>query len=263
MSGSVLVDHPAPHVARVLINRPDKRNAIDAGVRQGLIDAVNTILADANNRALLFGGVGGVYSAGGDLPSMAGLSAQAARERMQQGHVLCRLVAGAGIPVVTAIEGIGAGAAVGLALLGDSIVVGEGSRILFPFMKLGLTPDWGIVLTLPRRIGLPTARRILTAGVAVSGAEALKIGLADELVADAEVMHAAVRKATEWSKLPLGAFARVKDRLNNVSASLDEELAREAADQAACLTSAEFTEGYAAFNEKRAADFVAHRARAK
>lgn len=263
MSEVVLVDHPAPHVARVLINRPDKRNAIDSDVRQGLIDNVSAIVADADNRALVFGGAGGVFSAGGDLPSMIGLSVDAARARMQQGHVLCRLVAGAGTPVITAIEGVGAGAAVGLAMLGDYIVVGEGSKILFPFMKLGLTPDWGTVFSLPRRVGLPIARRILTAGGAVTGAEALKIGLADELVADALVMEAAVRKASEWSKLPLGAFARMKDRLNNVSSSLAEELAREATDQAVCLTSAEFAEGYAAFNEKRAADFIARREAAK
>lgn len=252
----VLLDHPAPHVARLLINRPDKRNAIDHDVRQALFDAIIAIRTDPGIRALVFGGVGGVFSAGGDLPSMVGLSESEARARMQRGHALCRLVADIGIPVVSAIEGIGAGAAIGLAMLGDHIVVGESTRFLFPFMKFGLTPDWGTLLTLPRRVGLPTARRILTADTAVTGAEALRIGLADEQVADGEVMNAALEKATEWAKLPMGAFARMKDRLGNPSASLAQELAREAADQAACLTSGEFVEGYAAFKDKRPADFI-------
>ena len=226
----VILDKPAPHVARLRINRPDKRNAIDQGVREALLDALDTILADTSQRALVFGGVGGVFSAGGDLPSMAGLSEAQARARMQHVHTLCRRIAGAGIPVVSAVEGIGAGAAVGLALLGDHIVVGEGTKLLFPFLKLGLTPDWGQMLTLPRRVGVPAARRILTAGAPVAGAQALAIGLADELVADADVMTAAVRKAVEWSKLPIGAFARMKARLGHPSASLADELAREETD---------------------------------
>jgi enoyl-CoA hydratase/carnithine racemase len=255
-ASAVIVDQPASYVARLLINRPDKRNAIDYDVRQSLTDAIRAILADAQVRALVFGGVGGMFSAGGDVPSMIDLSEAQARARMQHIHVLCRLVANASIPVVTAIEGIGAGAAVGLALLGDHIVVGEGAKILFPFLKLGLAPDWGQLVTLPRRVGLPTARRILTAGVAVTGQEAMNIGLADEQFADAEAMDGAVKKAAELALLPREAFARMKDRLNNISASLGEELTREESDQAVCLRSAEFREGYAAFKSKRDADFI-------
>ena len=253
----VLVDRPVPHVARLLINRPDKRNAIDFEVRRQLTEALTEILADDSVRALVFGGVGGVFSAGGDVPSMVGLTQKQARERMQHIAVLCRLVAHAGIPVVTVIEGFGAGAAVGLALLGDYIVVAEGSKILFPFLKLGLVPDWGQMLTLPRRVGVAQARRLLLSGKAVGGVEALAIGLADELASDADAMDAAVAKAASWAALPKGAFGRLKARLNHPSSTLDEELVREENDQAASLLGAEFAEGFAAFKEKREADFMA------
>ena len=253
----VLVDRPAPHVARLLISRPDKRNAIDHGVRQQLTEALGALLGDATVRAIVFGGAQGVFSAGGDVPSMVGLSEAQARERMQHIHVLCRLIAGAGVPVVSAIEGIGAGAAVGLALMGDRIVVGEGTKILFPFLRLGLVPDWGQLLTLPRRVGLPVARRILTGGAPVNGAEAHRIGLADTLVADAQVMATAVAQAGELALLPREAFARMKARLNHPSSSLAEELAREETDQAVCLLGDEFVEGHDAYVNKRAADFVA------
>lgn len=252
----VLIDRPAPHVARLLINRPDKRNAIDHDVRQQLTEALGTLLGDATVRAIVFGGAQGVFSAGGDVPSMVGLSEAQASERMQHIHVLCRLIAGAGVPVVSAIEGIGAGAAVGLALMGDRIVVGEGTKILFPFLKLGLAPDWGQLLTLPRRVGLPVARRILTDGVPVSGTEAHRIGLADTLVADAQVMATAVAQAGEMALLPREAFQRMKARLNHPSSSLAEELAREETDQAVCLLGDEFVEGHDAYVNKRAADFV-------
>jgi len=251
----LLVDRPAPHVARILIHRPEKRNAMDYEVRQSLIDAVSDVLNDPTARALVFGGSGGVFSAGGDVPSMIGLSELEVRARMRHIHRLCTLVAEARLPVVTAIEGVGAGAAIGLALLGDYIVAGTGSKVLFPFMKLGLTPDWGTLLTLPRRVGLANARRMLTSGEAIQGPEALHTGLADEVVADSEVMDRAVAKAAEWAKLPLGAFARMKMRVNHPSASLAEEFEREANDQAACLLGAEFAEGYEAFIQKRPAFF--------
>jgi 2-(1,2-epoxy-1,2-dihydrophenyl)acetyl-CoA isomerase len=252
----VVLDRPAPHVARLLINRPDKRNAIDFDVRQALTEEITQLLSDGSVRALIFGGVGGVFSAGGDLPSMVGLSEEQARARMRHIAVLCRLVANARIPVVTVIEGFGAGAAVGLALLGDYIVVAENSKILFPFLKLGLVPDWGQMLTLPRRVGQARARQILTSGLPLSGAQSLDAGLADELVADADAMAAGIAKASAWAAMPAGAFSRFKARLNHPSASLDEELAREENDQALSLLGGEFTEGLAAFNEKRPADFV-------
>jgi 2-(1,2-epoxy-1,2-dihydrophenyl)acetyl-CoA isomerase len=252
----VLIDRPTAHVARLLINRPDKRNAIDHAVRQALIDALSMLLEERGTRALLFGGAGGLFSAGGDLPSMLDLDEAGARARMRHIHTLCRLVAAASIPVVSAIEGVGAGGAIGLALLGDHIVVGEGATILFPFLKLGLTPDWGQLLTLPRRVGLPAARRLLISGGPLRGAEAFHLGLADTLAPDAEAMKIAVEKAASLAELPVGAFARMKARLNGPHL-LDEELKREEDDQAVCLAGAEFVEGHDAFRAKRAPDFTA------
>jgi 2-(1,2-epoxy-1,2-dihydrophenyl)acetyl-CoA isomerase len=243
---SVLIDQPDALVTRLLINRPTKRNAIDFDVRDKLTRHLQRILNDGSTRALVIGGVGGVFSAGGDLPSMHGLDEEGARARMQHIHELCRMLADARFPVVSAMEGISAGAVVGLALLGD----------LFPFLRLGLVPDWGQLLTLPRRVGIGNARRILTSGAAIEGEEALRIGLIDELVPDAEVMDAAVRKASELARLPQDAFSRMKQRLNSVSGSLAEELAREESDQTVCLLSDDFEEGSAAFREKRKPDFV-------
>jgi enoyl-CoA hydratase/carnithine racemase len=252
----VLLDRPAEGVARLRINRPTKRNAIDHDVRQGFIGALAQLQADAGVRALVLGGVEGVFSAGGDVPSMVGLDEAQARGRMRHIHVLCRLLATSRLPVVSAVEGIAAGAAVGMALLGDHIVVGPGTRILFPFLRLGLVPDWGQLLTLPRRVGIGPARRILTSGKAVTGEEALRIGLADTLVDDAQVMAAAVDKAVEFARLPSEAFGRMKQRLSSPSGTLDQELAREEDDQATCLLGPDFQEGYAAFTGKREPDFT-------
>lgn len=255
-AAKLLVDEPAPHVARLLINRPEKRNAIDHDVRQLLIEAMTRLQADGRTRAIVLGGVGGHLSAGGDIPSMVGLDEGGARARMQHIASLCRLVGHCRLPIVTAMEGVAAGACIGLALLGDQIIVGETTRILFPFLKLGLAPDWGSLMTLPRRVGLPVARRILVSGQPIAGREAFNIGLADALAEDGEVMAVAVARASELARLPLEAYGRMKQRLDQASASLDEELQREEDDQAVLLLGADFDEGYAAFVDKRSADFI-------
>jgi 2-(1,2-epoxy-1,2-dihydrophenyl)acetyl-CoA isomerase len=172
---------------------------------------------------------------------------------MQHIATLCRLVGRLACPVVTAMEGVCAGACVGLALLGDYIVAGDGSRILFPFMQLGLVPDWGMLRTLPARVGGGAARRLLWSAAAVSGGEAARLELADEVVADDAVMATAVARAAALAELPRAAFACMKARLASPSASLEEELAREEDDQARLLVGADFREGYAAFVAKRAA----------
>ncbi len=252
----VLLDEPAPGVARLRINRPDKRNAIDLAVRQALLMHFEHLQQDGRARAIVLGGAGGFFSAGGDLPSMAGLDEAQARERMAHVHRLCRVVAETGLPVVSAIEGAAAGAGVGLALLGDRIVVGPGSRLLFPFLGIGLAPDWGQLFTLPQRVGLPVAQRLLCDGAPVGGEEALRIGLADLLVPNDVVMQEAIALAARLARLPADAHARMKRRLRRPSASLAEELGREADDQAVLLLAEDFRVGFEAFRAKRPADFV-------
>lgn len=251
----VLVDQPAEGICRILINRPAKRNAIDFDVREQMYRALLAAKADTTVRAIVLGGVEGVFSAGGDLDSMGGLDEAGARERMQHIHRLCKLLGHFPVPVVSAVEGFCAGAAVGMSLLGDYTVVGEDSKIIFPFMGLGLVPDWGAMLTLPRRVGVANARRLMTAGEVTSGEEAFRIGLADEYVGEGDIMAAAIAQAEKMAQLPQAAFARFKERMNHPSATLTDELQREEDDQAVLLLGPEFIEGYGAVMDKRKSDF--------
>lgn len=250
---SVLLDHPATGVWRLLINRPDKRNAINHDVRQALIEHLLAARHDPSCRAVVLGGVGGVFSAGGDIASMADLNEAGARERMQHIHQLCRLLESLPLPVVAAAEGFCAGAGVGMALLTDVIVAGPSSKFLFPFMRLGLAPDWGTLRTLPARVGVAAAKNMLLHGQVISGERALNSGLVDELADD--VMAAAVNRAVQLAALPHDAFARMKRRLQQPAASFADELQREEDDQAVLLLAADFREGFAAFAEKREPQF--------
>ena len=143
-----------------------------------------------------------------------------------------------------------------MALLGDHIVIERGAKVLFPFLSLGLAPDWGQLHTLPKRIGLPVARRILIAGKSLDGVEAHAIGLADDIVDTGTAMEAAIATAVRFAALPTDAFLRTRARLNGPVEALEAELQREVDDQAVCLVGAEFAEGYAAFAQKRRPDFT-------
>lgn len=250
---STRMDRPATAVLRICIARPEKRNAIDRAVRQELFEAITAASQDRTVRALVLGGVEGNLSAGGDIGTMEGLDEAGARARMQHIASLCLLVAASSLPIVTAAEGVAAGGAMGLALLGDHVVVAPTTKISFPFLRLGLAPDWGLLRTLPDRVGVAVARRLVTSGAVTTGAEARRIGLADELADDA--MDAAVSRAVALAALPRDAFARTKARLAERASTLRDELRREEDDQAVLLRGADFAEGFAAFRERRDPSF--------
>ncbi|MGO4843413.1 enoyl-CoA hydratase/isomerase family protein, partial [Rhizobiaceae sp. 2RAB30] len=77
----------------------------------------------------------------------------------------------------------------------DVIVCGQSARFGFPFIKLGLVPDFGVSFSLPRRVGVQAARKALMEGLTYSGADALAIGLVDACVEDEQVSEAALDKA--------------------------------------------------------------------
>lgn len=247
------IDRPAPRVLRLLIDRPAARNAIDGDTRNALLAAIEAAGDEGEVRALILGGVDGMFCAGGDLPSMVGISQNAALERMRHGHRVVAALWTFPKPVVVAVEKFAVGAGAGLALLADEVVMGRGAIFGFPFIRLGLVPDWGLMGTAPRRVGAAAAARLFRDGATVKGEAALALGLADRLVDDTEVQAEALRVAAGFARLPPGGFAALKSHLRGDAETLG--LVAEAAAQADCLTSPEFVEGYAAFREKREPEF--------
>ena len=252
---SVIVSEPAPHVLQIAINRPEAKNAIDEKTRFALIEAVESALANKQVRALLLCGTHGVFCAGGDLASMRGMNEQQARARMQSGHKLIKLLWNANIPIVVAMEKYAIGAGAGLALVADYIVAGESTRMNFPFLQLGLVPDWGSTQSLIRKAGWSNARRLILNKTSLKGAELLKLNLIEELVQDEQVLHTATAKAGEFAQLPRLALRLFKQRLRDFPESMEAALASEETEQTQCFLSCEFEEGLTAMQEKRNPDF--------
>jgi 2-(1,2-epoxy-1,2-dihydrophenyl)acetyl-CoA isomerase len=250
----VLRDEPAAGIARLRLNRPERRNAFDAELREALDSELAAVLSDDAVRAVLLCGDPTIFSGGGDLVSMADLDASSALARMRAGHRLVRRLAAAEKPIVGAAAGWAVGASIGLLLLCDSLIGGRSLRFVFPFMRLALVPDWGIAATLPSRVGVARARQLLLHSRTVEAEEAAAIGLLDELVDDDELDARGVERAVALAHLPRHAFALTK-RLLNEAALLDTTLELEAAAQALSLVSADAREGRAAFLEKRQPTF--------
>jgi 2-(1,2-epoxy-1,2-dihydrophenyl)acetyl-CoA isomerase len=251
----VTIERGSDGVARVALNRPDKRNALNGELRSALIEALGGVLSDAAVHAVVLAGEAGHFCAGGDIDGMAGLDAPAGRARMKQNHRIVRLLADAEKPVVAAVEGFAVGAGAGLALLADTIVIAEGGTIGFPFFRVGLIPDYGLLFTLARRVGEARARQLLLYARMVEAKDAVGIGLADELAPKGGAEARAGERAAALAAMPSYAFAAAKRQLWLAPQSLEAALEAEALAQAACFTTADFAEGRAAFRDKRSPDF--------
>ena len=247
----VVSETVAPGIARIAINRPNKRNALSPECRNEMIEVVSASLGNPNINAIVIGSTKGHFCAGGDIDSMVDLTAAVGRTRMKDNHRLVRLILEAEKPIIAAVEGFAVGAGAGMALLCDTIILAETGALGFPFFRIGLTPDYGILFTLPRRIGSARARQILLRAQMLKGKVAVDAGLADELVAEGETDARAVERAQEMANMPPLAFALTKRHLAMEPQTLEAALEMETLSQSLTFLGDELTEGRTAFAEKR------------
>ena len=174
---------------------------------------------------------------------------------MTENHRLVRLLWHAEKPLVAAVRGWAVGAGAGLALLCDSIVAGRSACFAFSFLRVGLVPDYGLSLTLPRRIGHSRAADLLLGAGQVSAGDGVQIGLVDIAVEDDAVEQASLDRASLLAQQPPMAYALAKRMLVASPSTLDGTLDVEATSQALCFLGSEHDEGKRAFLEKRAPSF--------
>ena len=252
----VLRDYPRDRVARLTLNRPERRNAINPPLRSALRDGIAAMLDDPGVRAIVLTGAGGTFCAGGDLAGAApDGDPAAARARMVENHRLVRLLWQAEKPLVAAVEGWAVGAGAGLALLCDAIVAGRSACFAFSFLRVGLVPDYALSLTLPRRIGHSRAADLLLRAGKVSTGDGVELGLVDVAADDDAVQEAALDRASLLAAQPPMAFALAKRMLVASTTTIDATLDAEAGSQALCFLGAEHDEGKRAVLEKRAPRF--------
>jgi 2-(1,2-epoxy-1,2-dihydrophenyl)acetyl-CoA isomerase len=261
-------DQPEPGAAAVLreveggvhlfrLNQPRVRNAMTPEIKAGLAAGVDAFLADPEARCLVLTGSGGVFCAGGDLRSMTDRRPLATRRRLQAGHRWVRALAASDKIVIAAVNGAAVGAGFSLALLADIVIASEDAYFLGGFPAVGVTPDYGLLYTLPRAIGMTRAKDLLLTNRRVAAPEALALGLVSRVFPAAELIPAALAMARGIAAGPAVALGFAKQLMDTAhEMSFDAFLDKEALAQATTFGTEDFAEGVAAFLAKRKPRFT-------
>jgi enoyl-CoA hydratase/carnithine racemase len=240
-------------VASVIMNQPDRRNALSPELYSGLARTVATLQEEPEVRALVLSG-GRHFCAGGDISGLGAPGLEFRRE-MLKGQQTVRSLIGGRLPVIAAVEGNAYGAGLSLAMACDFVVADENTSFCAVFPRLGLVPDYGLLWSLPQRVGIGKAREMMMFGEVVRGRPALDCKLVDRCVPPGTVQETALAMAQQLASAAPGTIATIKAALSRMPMTLDSTLAWEADTQAVLVNSEDFAEGLRAFREKRPASF--------
>lgn len=248
------------NIAWLKLNRPESANGLNLELAKELLDACLLITESKTIKAVILSAEGKFFSAGGDLKSFAQAGEQLPKSLHEMTVFLHNSVSylhRCSVPVVCAINGMAAGAGVGLALCGDYIITGESAKFTLAYTNAGLTPDCGATYFLPRLVGLRKAQDLLLNNTLVDAQEALNIGLVSKVVKDEELEVHALAVAQQWANGPANAFKQVKSLLvESFDNNLEQQLFKEAQGIANAASSSDGQEGIAAFLEKRKPKFA-------
>lgn len=243
-------------VATIMLNRPEKFNAIDMKMREELYFAFRYLEKDSEVRSIVLGGLGKAFCSGGDIQTMGKLKANAGRARLKNIQPLLRLIYTMDKPVIAAVQGHAAGAGMNLALACDFIIGAEDLKMCQSFTKIGLVPDWGGFYILPRRVGLAKAKELMMLAPTITAEEALEIGLVNKITNKESLLEEAQDLAQKLASGPKVALALCKTGINkSMGSSLEDCLEFEAMAQDICMQSEDFQGGLTAFKEKRKPEF--------
>lgn len=244
--------HPQDGWARLVLNRPQARNALNTALLSDIAATLARLADDPACRAVLICGAGGNFAAGADIAEIETKStAQGAADPRKAHWAAIRAFPK---PLVAAVDGFALGGGLELALLADLMVLGETARLGLPETSLGLIPGAGGGQRLLARVGPARAARMLLMGEIIDAATAFGWGIASHLTQGAAGTEAETLTARLAARAPLALQAAKSALLAAEARALalsDERLAFER-----LLDSADKTEGIAAFREKRPPRFT-------
>ncbi len=237
------------------IARPEKKNALTGAMYKAMTDALLAAQADAAVRAVLITGQPGIFTSGNDIEDFASRSAGVKADESPALQFM-RALLGIDKPVVAAVTGAAIGIGTTMLLHCDLVYVSDEARLAMPFVGLGLVPEFGSSLVLPRLMGNVRAAEKLLLGDPFTGADAVEAGIANAVLPASEVVNHARRIAERFNALPPGAVRETKKLLRRATTDdILKTILIEGEVFAQRLRSPEAKEAFQAFFQKRAPDF--------
>lgn len=246
-------------IASITLDRPDRYNAVDPELSAAHIAALRR--AGEESRAVVLTGSGRAFCSGADLSDLeadyeAGPGPDLAGLLDAVFHPALRAILECRVPVVGAINGVAAGAGLGIALACDLRVMSDEAFLTSAFTAIGLVPDSGTTWWLAHHLGVSRGLELALTNRRVPAAEALALGLCVDVVPGAELLDRAASVAAGLADLvPDSLVATRRLILGAAGGSLQQALAAEQAEQGRLGRTPEHREGVMAFVEKRKADF--------
>jgi enoyl-CoA hydratase/carnithine racemase len=247
-----LIVTAAAGITEVRFNRPEKKNALTRAMYDGVVAAFASADADPAIRVVLLTGTGDTFTSGNDIKDF---QQRAASRNSSAASPFLTALSTLRKPLIAAVNGAAIGVGTTMLAHCDLIVAARSARFVMPFTRLGLVPEAGSSLLFPQLLGHQKASAMLLLGDALDADAALAAGFVYQVVDDAELMTAAHALAGRLAALPPKAIRQTKQLMRrgkpDLAARIDEELElfRDR------VASPEAAEAFAAFMEKRPADF--------
>ncbi|MFN0136561.1 MAG: enoyl-CoA hydratase/isomerase family protein [Phycisphaerae bacterium] len=236
------------HVATLTLTTPAGVNILSSPTLGELKVHVERLASDSTVRFVVFRGAGKVFAAGADIAAMRTFDEHQGKAYSTNGHHIFDAIEA--MPQVTfaAIAGAALGGGCELAMACDFRLATANAKLGQPESRLGLIPGWGGTIRLPRLIGLSQARRLMFTGESVTADEALKLGLVDEVFADAAALETGLKS---WMTKMLPGSPEAIRRIKHAVSKHDE-----IAQFGRCFSCEDAKDGMAAFLEKRSPSWV-------
>ena len=251
-----IVVEPHDGWRRLMFNRPDKLNAVNAEMLPRLLAAIDAAEADASCRAVVLTGAGRGFCAGQELGAdvTPGPDGPADLEKLADSlhHEVVRRVRGSRLPFVAAVNGVAAGAGASFALACDIVMAAHSATFVQAFIRVGLVPDSGASFLLSHLVGDARGRALAMLGDAIDAETAERWGMIWKTVDDSALAAESAAMAVRLARAPAAALAAIKTLFAAAAHNtLHQQLDLEARLQGEAGRSAAFAEGARAFREKR------------
>ncbi|MGZ9166062.1 MAG: enoyl-CoA hydratase/isomerase family protein [Anaerolineales bacterium] len=254
-----ILTHQHGNLLQITLNRPDAYNALNLDMIKMLGETLSSAATDRAIKGVLITGTGKAFCAGGDLKWIS-------QQAEDTGAVLYKLAPQFHLsiveirrmekPVLAAINGIAAGGGFSLALACDFRIMGESAMLRQAYTSSGLSIDGGGSFALPRLVGLARAMEIMAFDPPISSGQALEWGLVTKVVADNEVLSAALTILNDLTRSALHSFAWSKKLMtSSFNNTLETQLELERQGISDCAAHPNGQEGITAFVEKRKPSF--------